>query len=332
MRIVNRRNVFSTLCGGALAAGTVLHAQKPKTPTEPQDDLPTIKVDVDLVNVMFSVRNKNGALVPTLTKDDFTIFEDGKPQTTKYFTRETNLPLTIGLLVDVSGSQETLIPQEKNAAGQFFDQVLKAKDMAFLISFGADAELLQDATGSPKLLKRGLEGLRLSTSVGGLHPGPVPTAHKPKGTILYDAVYLAANEKLKNEVGRKAIVLITDGMDYGSSYKLKDAIEMAHKADAMIYSIYYVDQRGYYNNGFGGASDGDLKKMSEETGGHLFHVGRRNTLEEIFKQIQEEMRSQYALGFSPTNESRDGSFRKLEIRPNDKTLKIQARKGYYASK
>jgi len=331
MRIVNRRNVFSTLCGGALAAGTVLHAQKSKAP-EPQEDLPTIKVDVDLVNVMFTVRNKNGALIPSLTKDDLNIFEDGKQQSVKYFTRETNLPLTIGLLVDVSGSQETLIPQEKQAAGQFFDQVLKAKDMAFLISFGADAELLQDSTSSSRLLKRGLDGLRLSTSVGGLHPGPVPTSAKQKGTIMYDAVYLAANEKLKNEVGRKAIVLITDGMDYGSSYKLKDAIEMAHKADAIIYSIYYVDQRAYYGRGFGGASDGDLKKMSEETGGRLFHVGRSNSLEEIFRQIQEEMRSQYALAYSPTNETRDGAFRKLEIRPNDKTLKVQARKGYYSSK
>lgn len=332
MRIVNRRNVFSTLCGGALTVGGVLRAQKAKTAADAQDELPTIKVDVDLVNVMFTIRNKNGALVPTLGKDDLSIFEDGKQQTVKYFTRETNLPLTIGLLVDVSGSQETLIPQEKNAAGQFFDQVLKAKDMAFLISFGADAELLQDSTSSPKLLKRGLEGLRLSTSVGGLHPGPVPTSAKQKGTILYDAVYLAANEKLKNEVGRKAVVLITDGMDYGSSYKLKDAIEMAHKADTMIYSIYYVDQRAYYGGGFGGASDGDLKKMSEETGGRLFHVGRRNSLEEIFRQIQDEMRSQYALGYSPTNGARDGAFRKLEIRPNDKTLKVQARKGYYASK
>lgn len=329
---LNRRKAVAALSGGVLAAGASLFGQKAKPAPEPIDDLPTIKVDVDLVNVMFSVRNKNNALVSTLTKDDLSVYEDGKQQTIKYFSRETNLPLTIGLLVDVSGSQETLIPQEKNAAGQFFDQVLRPKDMAFLISFGADAELLQDATNSTRLLKRGLEGLRLSTSHGGLHPGPVPTASKPKGTILYDAVYLAANEKLKNEVGRKAIVLITDGMDYGSSYKLRDAIEMAHKADCMIYSIYYVDPRAYYGRGFGGASDGDLKKMSEETGGRLFHVGRNNSLEDIFKQIQEEMRSQYALGFSSANESRDGSFRKLEIRPNDKGLKVQARKGYYASK
>lgn len=335
MRIVNRRRAFSTLCGGALAAGA-LYAQKPKAQPEPQDDLPTIKVDVDLVNVMFTVRNKNNALISTLKKDDLTVYEDGKAQTTKYFTRETNLPLTLGLLVDVSGSQEALIPQEKYAAGQFFDQVLKTKDMAFLISFGADAELLQDSTSSAKLLKRGLEGLRLSAGVGGLHPGPVPSSRPPKGTILYDAVYLAANEKLKNEVGRKAIVLITDGVDQGSSYKLKDAIEMAHKADTIIYSIYYVDPRAYggrgFGVGFGGGGDGDLKKMSEETGGRLFHVGRNNTLEDIFKQIQEEMRSQYALAYSPTNESRDGSFRKLEIRPADKTLKVQARKGYYAAR
>ncbi len=326
MRIVNRRSVFSTLFAGAIAA-----AQKPKPQPEPQDEFPTIKVDVDLVNLMFTVRNKSNALVPTLTKDDFTIFEDGKQQTTKYFTRETNLPLTLGLLVDVSGSQEALIPQEKHAAGQFFDQVLRPKDMAFLISFGADAELLQDSTSSPRLLKRGLEGLRLNSGVGGLHPGTNPNA-KQKGTILYDAVYLAAGEKLKNEVGRKAIVLITDGMDYGSSYKLKDAIEIAHKADTIIYSIYYVDQRAYYGRGFGGASDGDLRKMSEETGGRLFHVGRGNALPDIFRQIQEEMRSQYALAYSPTNDKRDGSFRKLEIRTNDKSLKVQARKGYYAGK
>lgn len=291
-----------------------------------------IKVDVDLVNVLFSVRDKKGTLVPGLTKADIQVFEDGKEQQVRSFAAESDLPLTIGLLVDVSRSQEALIEVERRAAAQFFERVLRPKDMAFLISFGADAELLQDSTSSTRLLKRGLEGLRLSGGVGGIHPGPVPTSAKPKGTILYDAVYLAANEKLKNEVGRKAIVLITDGMDYGSSYKLRDAIEMAHKADTMIYSIYYVDQRAYYGRGFGGASDGDLKKMSEETGGRLFHVGRNNSLEEIFRQIQEEMRSQYALAYSPTNTNRDGSFRKLELRPNDKTLKIQARKGYYAGK
>ncbi len=316
MRIVNRRDSISTLFGGALA----LHAQQ-------QDDV-VLRIDVDLVNIAFSVRNKNNALVPSLTKDDFTVFEDGKQQTIKAFTRETDLPLTIGVLVDVSGSQEAMIPEEKHAAGLFFEKVLRKKDMAFLISFGADARLLQDSTNSVRLLKRGLDDLRLNAGVGGLHPGPVPTS-KQKGTILYDTVYMAADEKLKTEVGRKAIVVITDGVDYGSEYKLRDAIEKAHKCDTMIYSIYYVDPRAY--GGFGGG-DGDLKKMSEETGGRVFHVSRSNRLEEIFDQIQQEMRSQYMLSYSSSNERKDGGFRKLELRTKDKSLKVQARKGYYASK
>ena len=318
-----------------LGSGPFVWAQKP-LPQPDDDSLPTIKVDVELVNVLFSVRDKKGALVPSLTKDDFTVYEDGKKQEIKVFARETDLPLTIGLLVDVSGSQERLIPEEKSAAAQFFQQVLRKKDMAFLISFGADADLMQDLTGSPTLLREALSGLRLNSGVGGIHPGPVPTASKPKGTILYDAVSLAASEKLKSEVGRKAIVLISDGMDFGSTYTRQQAIEAAHRADTMIYSIYFVDQAAYgYRGGgmmIGGASDGDLKKMSEETGGRLFHVGRSNTLKEIFDEIQSEMRSQYVIGYSSSSDARDGAFRKLEIKPNEKNLKVQARKGYYAAR
>jgi VWFA-related protein len=322
--IVTRRNLLSLL-----GASTLLSAQQ-----KPEDDLPVIQVDVDLVNVLFSVRDKRNALIPTCKKEDFTILEDGKQQTVKYFGREVDLPLTIGLLVDVSGSQERLIPEERSAAGQFFQQVLRKKDMAFLISFGAEAELLQDLTGSPKLLREGLNQLRLNAGVGGLHPGPVPTS-RPKGTLLYDAVSLAATEKLKSEVGRKAIVLITDGVDVGSTYTRQQAIEAAHKADAVIYSIYFVDYGGMGMRGgmsFGGGGEGELKRMSEETGGRFFSVGRNQSLVDIFTQIQEEMRSQYVIGYSSTNESRDGSFRKLELRLADKNLRVQVRKGYYASK
>jgi VWFA-related protein len=287
-----------------------------------------LKIDVDIVNLLFNVRGKNGGLVGDLTKDDFEVYEDGKQQTVKHFTRESDLPLTIGLLVDVSKSQESLIETEKHAAAQFFSQVLRPKDMAFLISFGSDAELLQDLTSSQAALKRGLNDLRVNSHVGGFHPGPVPTASKPRGTILFDAIYLASTEKLKREVGRKAIVVITDGMDFGSRYKMSEAIEAAHKSDAIIYSIYYVDSRAY---GYFGASDGDLKKMSEETGGRVFRVGRKDTLPDIFRQIQEEMRTQYAIAYTPTNSSRDGSFRKVEIRPLKKDLKVQARKGYFAT-
>ena len=305
----------------ALIAGVVVVA------AWSQETDPIIKVDVDLVSVLFSARDKRGGLIPDLKQEEITVYEEGKQQTIRTFNRETDLPLTIGLLVDVSGSQEALIEVEKDAASQFFSQVLRPKDMAFLISFGSEAELLQDSTNSAALLKEGLQGLRVSASFGGLGPGPVPTINSPKGTILFDAVYLAATEKLKHEVGRKAIVLITDGVDQGSRYDVRQAIEAAHKSDTIIYSIHYMDPRAY---GYFGAGDGDLKKMSEETGGRMFRVDRKNSLEEIFNQIQQEMRSQYALTYTPANSERDGGFRKLEIRSSRKDVKVQTRKGYYA--
>ncbi len=291
---------------------------------------PTIKVDVSLVNVLCSVRNKGGGLVGSLEKKDFTLFEDGKQQEVKYFTRETDLPLTIGLLVDTSKSQERLIDTERRAAYEFFSKVLRQKDEAFLIQFGAEAELLQDSTNSPKLLQNGLNQLRLSVPLGGLHPGPVPTQQNLAGTILYDAVYLAANEKLKGEVGRKAMVLITDGVDTGSKITRDKAIEAAQKADAIIYSIYYVDRMAYGPFGGGGGGEGELKRMSADTGGAVFHVDRGHTLDDIFREIQDEMRSQYALAYPPTNPKKDGTFRKIEIRTSGKDFKVQARKGYYA--
>lgn len=310
-----------------------VHAQ-PAPKAQPEqvgtvDSETTLKVDVNLINVLFAVRDKKGALIPTLTKDDLTVFEDGKQQTILNFVKETDLPLTIGLLVDVSRSQENLIETEKHAAIQFFASVLKAKDMAFLISFGAEAELLQDSTGSARLLRDGLNGLRLSTSFAGLAgPGPVPTASTPKGTILFDAVYLAATDKLRSEVGRKAIVVITDGVDQGSRYDVREAIEAAHRSDAAIYSIHYADPM--YQGYFGGG-DGALKRMAEETGGRMFRVDRKRTLDDIFKEIQEEMRSQYAVAYTSTNSNADGGFRKIEIRPARKDLRVQARKGYFAT-
>jgi len=295
-----------------------------------QDD--TIKVDVDLVNVLCTVRGKNNALIGNLDKGDFHLFEDGKEQEIKYFTRETDLPLTIGLLVDVSGSQERLIDTEHRAASQFFRSVLRPKDLAFLISFGKDSELLQDSTNSAKLLEEGLKGLRLNAPVGGLHPGPVPTQQNQAGTVLWDAVYLAANERLKGEVGRKVIVVITDGVDTGSRKTREQAIREAQLADTVVYSVYYTDPGAYGGGGFafGGGGEGDLKKLSDETGGRVLKVDRKNTLDDLFKEIQDEMRSQYAIAYTPTNPKKDGTYRKLEFKMANKDQKVQARKGYYA--
>jgi len=300
----------------------------------PQDNEPVIKVDVDLVNVLASVRNKSGALIGNLEKSDFRIYEDGKEQTIKNFTRETDLPLTIGLLVDTSKSQERLMDTERRAADQFFSKVLRPKDEAFLIQFGAEAELLQDSTNSPRLLRDALNQLRLSVPVGGLHPGPVPTMQNMAGTILYDAVYLAANDRLKGEVGRKAIVVITDGVDTGSKISRDKSIEAAQKADAIIYSIYYVDRAAYGFGGFGsfggGSGEGELRRMSTETGGQVFPVGNRMTLDDIFREIQDEMRSQYVITYTPPNPKKDGSYHKIDLRAGNKDYRVQARKGYYA--
>jgi VWFA-related protein len=308
--------------------------QKDASPQKKGSDegLASIKVDVDVVSVLASVRDKKGALIPNLTKEDFTILEDGKPQPIKYFTKETDLPLTVGLLVDVSRSQENLIGIEQSAASQFFTQVLRKKDLAFLIMFGEETELLQDYTSSPRLLTEGLKQLRVSSGASGIHPGPVPTISQPRGTVLYDAVYLAANEKLKGEVGRKVIVVITDGVDQGSRMSRNQAIEAAQKADAVIYSIDYSDPSAYGMFGGGGGGEGELRKMSEETGGHVYKVDRRHSLNDVFKELQEEMRSQYSIGYTPTNETKDGGYRKIDIKLANKDLKPQARKGYYAIK
>ena len=312
------------LCAPLLVLLAAL-AASPQQPAgqEPIDDSSLIKVDVNLVNVLCTVHDKHGGLIGNLEKSDFRLFEDGKEQEIKYFTRETDLPLTIGLLVDTSGSQERLIEVERRAASQFFEKVLRQQDLAFLISFGKDSELLQDSTSSPRLLQDGLAELRLNANVGGQFPGPVPTLQNTAGTVLYDAIYLASEEKLRQEVGRKVIVVITDGQDYGSKMSRNDAIEAAQKADAVIYSIYYSDAM------FGG-SDGDLKRMSEETGGRVLKVDKNHSLDEIFQEIQDDMRSQYAIAYSPTNGVKDGSYRKIEFKMSDKNYKVQARKGYYA--
>ncbi len=309
-----------------------LLAQQTPSPDKAQpDEAPSIKVEVNVVNIFFTVRNRQNGLVGNLTKDDFTVFEDGKQQDIRYFTRETDLPFTMGLLIDVSPSQENLIDIEKDAASQFFGSVIRPKDLAFLISFGGDTDLLQDYTSSAKLLRGGLNGLQVNASVRGLDSGPVPTIDNPKGTVLYDAVYLASHDELHGQVGRKALILITDGQDEGSHYKIQDAIEQAQKADAIIYSIQYVDYGLYRSHGelYGGG--GALDRMSSETGGRVFKVDRKHPLSEAFQEIQDEMRTQYALAYTPTNTARDGSYRKIEIRTGNKEYKVQARKGYYAT-
>lgn len=317
---------------------------KVQTPAPgPQDEPATIKVNVDLVNIFFTVRaKKGGAIDPHLSQSDFQILEDDKQQTIKQFARESDLPLTIGLLIDISASQGRLIDIERAAASQFFYDVVRPKDQALLISFGKTIDLLQDFTASPKILSAGLNGIRGDGNTPMISSGPIPnvntgpiggSAGTPKGTLLFDAVYLVSNEKLRPEVGRKAIILITDGGDEGSTYKLRDAVEAAQKADAIIYSIYYVDRAFYGGYGlmFGGGGEDNLRKMSEETGGRVFTVDKKHTLGDVFKEIQEEMRNQYSIAYTPTNSTRNGEFRKIAIKVDKDEDRVQARAGYYAT-
>ncbi len=294
----------------------------------------TLKVNVNVVQLFFNVKDKKGALIPNLTKNDFEVLEDGKPQTIKYFAAESNLPLTLGILIDSSGSQMRVLDMEKEVGGEFLNQILREKDLAFVISFDVNVDLLQDFTNSVHSLKAGLNRARINAppsgggGIPGLGGGPVPTASVPRGTLLYDAVYLASHDELAQQVGRKAMILLTDGEDQGSQLKIKGAIEAAQKSDSIVYVLLCAD-RGFYG-GFGYSGDREMKKLTEETGGRVIEVGNKfDKLKQGFDQIARELRSQYNIGYTPANAALDGSFRKVEIRSKN-GYKIQARTGYYA--
>ena len=292
----------------------------------------TLKVRVNVVQLFFNVKDKKGALIPNLKKEDFELAEDGKPQTIKYFTAESNLPLTLGILIDSSGSQARVLEMEKEVGGAFLNDILRKNDEAFVIGFDVNVDLLQDFTNDVRRLKAGLEKAKINTGGGGgslpgLGGGPVPTGN-PRGTLLYDAVYLAAHDELAHEVGRKAMILLTDGEDQGSQLRIRDAIEAAQKSDSICYVLLIAD-RGFYG-GFGYSGDSEMKKLAGETGGRVIEVGNKmDKLKDAFEQIAHELRSQYNIGYTPTNSALDGTFRKVEVKAKE-GYKIQTRSGYYA--
>ena len=292
----------------------------------------TLKVQVNVVQLFFNVKDKKGALIPNQTKNDFELFEDGKPQTVKYFTAESDLPLTLGILIDSSGSQMRVLEMEKEVGASFLNEILRPKDEAFVIGFDVNVDLLQDFTNDVRRLKAALNKAKINTGGGGsslpgLGGGPIPTGN-PRGTLLYDAVYLASHDELAHEVGRKAMILLTDGEDQGSQLRIKDAIEAAQKSDSICYVLLIAD-RGFYG-GFGYSGDSEMKKLAGETGGRVIEVGNKfDKLKEAFDQIAHELRSQYNIGYTPTNSAQDGTFRKIELH-SKQGYKIQTRSGYYA--
>jgi len=342
-----RLGVAALLLGVPALSGT-LSAQLAPSPDAPpvstapaqnpdEQSVATFKIEANLVDMFFTVKDKQGNLVPHLTKDDCTVYEEKVPQKLKSFVAETHQPLTLGILLDTSGSQQNVLPLEQDVGAQFLERVLQKKDEAFLLSFDVNVDLLQDYTNSARLLSRAMAKAEINTAGGngaagipGAGGGTIPTIGAPKGTLLYDAVYLASNEKMNQETGRKAMILLTDGEDEGSVHKIQEAIAAAQKTNVIVYTILIAD-RGFYG-GFGYSGFSAMKKLTEETGGRLIDVGNNGKkLEAAFQQIEDELRTEYVASYTPTNTKLDGSFRHTTVECRGDGMKVQVRKGYFAT-
>jgi VWFA-related protein len=288
------------------------------TALKAQDDA-IFSTDVKVVGVLASVRNKQGAIIRDLGKGDFAVLENGRPQTVKYFSRDTELPLTIGLMVDTSISQTKVIEAERGASFRFIDHILREnKDKIFIMQFDMSVSMRQPLTDSRPKLEQALSLVDIPTERQLRTGGWVP------GTILYDAVVDAAKNTMQKQQGRKAMILLTDGVDTGSDHSVNDAIEAAQRADSLIYSIYFSAE--------GPTGRPILKRMSQETGGGFFEVSKKQSFEQIFDQIQDELRSQYNLGYVSDTPVRISEFRKLQVSVNQKGLSVQSRDRYWAQR
>jgi VWFA-related protein len=360
-----------------LAADQPLRSQQAK---EGQAQGPPITVHVKVVNVLATVRDKKGAIVRDLTQNDFELTEDDRPQTIRYFSHETDLPLTLGLLVDTSMSQRRVLGEERDASATFLDQVLRVdKDQAFVIHFDKEVELLQDLTSSRQKLQAAI-GLLQVPQRSDDERGDSPDSGQEQGgqrgqgggrgrggwgggTTLYDAIYLASNDITAKQGGRKALIVLSDGVDRGSKKTLASAIEAAQRADTLVYSILFAEEPqsggggyGGHHGGWGGGGMGGgmggggghhgggyprqqesrpdgkkiLERLSKETGGRFFEVSKKHPVDETFSQIQEEMRNQYSLGYTPEPPDAGPGYHKIILTTKKKDLSVQARDGYYS--
>jgi len=373
---LSRRSLLSALT--LLPAARLLRGQQappaaapataPPSAPAPGQPPPNYTAEVKVVNIFATVRDKKGQIVKDLNKEDFALDEEGHPQVIRYFARETDLPLTLGLMVDTSASQRNAINDERSASSRFFDQVLRQdRDLAFVIHFDKEVELLQDLTPSREKLQKALDELQvnepqLQHQRGGGYPSdPGPGRVSHGGTHLYDAVKLAADELMLKQKGRKALVLLTDGVDRGSRYTQYEATSAAQRADAMVYSILFPGSYGSssgfgpgmgrrrggwggpgggYPGGGGGGypdsrdrSDGKkvLQQMASETGGRLIEVSHHLPIDKVYADLQEELRSQYSIGYTPDQTGETAAYRHIHLTVKKKDLTVQARDGYYAS-
>jgi VWFA-related protein len=304
------RAILSYLCVASLAGGLALAAPPGQ-----------IRVQVNLVNLFATVRDKHKAIVTGLKQDDFQVYEDGQLQEITYFSAESNLPITVGMLMDTSGSEYYMLSGEKEAGSRFLARVMRKGDLAMVMSFDTDVDLLADFTDDRGMLNRAINRAQINAPSGGMiAQGPLPSSGTG-GTNFYDAVYLAAHDKLSSEAGRKAIIVLTDAEDTGSKLNLQDAIEAAQRTDTVVHILLVA------------ADGGDqtvAKRLTDETGGRMIVVRSEKNLEQAFDQISEELRSQYTVGYSPSNKKHDGSYRKIKMEMKDKDYSVLTRRGYYA--
>jgi Ca-activated chloride channel homolog len=286
-----------------------------------------IKVDVNLVNVAFAARDSSGSLMDNLTKEDVELFEDAVPQKIEFFAKSTDLPLTLGLIVDASGSQEHFEKKHENDLEVFLKEVLGPKDRAFMVCFGNHLRLVSDYTNSAEEILKGYKDFDKSNRH---FPELGPKEERELGTAFYDSIFYSVTEKLSAAAGRKAILIFSDGEDNSSSHNMMEAIEAAQAANVMIYAIRYteINKHGVLNarNKYG---IGVMDRIAKETGGAHIDAERTDP-HTYFRQIAEELRTTYELAYYPSNKAQDGTFRKIRIKLRDETLKIRTKTGYFA--
>jgi VWFA-related protein len=315
-------------------SGPTPHAESapaaPPRPAPPAPRAPTIVANANLVNVVFSVRHKN-SFVAGLTRTDFRVLEDGVAQRIAFFSAAENQPLTLGWLLDTSPSQVNLLPEEQELSGDFFRQVLRPKDLAFVLGFDADIRLLQDLTASPELLSRAVDRAHIGGGSAGsiYNPGPFPSSTQIGGTHLWDAIVEACRDRLAQQVGRKAIVVITDGQDQGSEHTPAQAARVLMDSNTVLFAVIAADP-AFYHGFYAGA--GALRKVAKMSGGETYYV-RSGHMARDFNQIAAALRSQYSLAYRPTRPLRYGGYRKIKIELVGAAKgrgKIRARAGYDA--
>ena len=324
--------------GSAFASTPKAEASRPQIPVQIPVKKPGAKrnkqqqpnggvtrVRVNLVRLYVTVRDKHGAIVQNLDKKDFRVFEDGKEQTISFFSKDMTDPITLAMMIDSSGSQVDLLDAEKQTASRFLRDILHKDDLAMVVSFDTQVNLLADFTDDQQILHSAIEKAEINAP-----PDLGPTNLNQQGTVLYDAIYQVCRDRLPSETGRRALIILTDAEDEGSNEKLQNAIVAAQEANAVIHVLLIAEREFYFQAGMGYGGGTVAREMATQTGGRVISIRNDKDLDKAFDQISQELRSQYILAYYPTDTTANGGFRKVKVETTTPGLRVLTRKGYYA--